>query len=55
MPRVLLEPIGEERSLAAEFFRLAVHVIHELVDQRDRYLLDLRLRVGHLPDQHIAS
>ena len=48
-PAVFLEVAGEEGRLAAEFFGLAVHVIHEFIDQGDGDLFHLRLRVGTLP------
>ncbi|HUY33545.1 MAG TPA: hypothetical protein VMV69_12420 [Pirellulales bacterium] len=53
-PAVFFEAAGEERRLAAELLRLAVHVVHELVDQGDRDLLDLRFRVGHFADEDVA-
>ncbi len=53
-PGVLLELAGEERRHPAQFLRLAVHVVHELVDQGDGDLLHLRLRVRHLADQNVA-
>ncbi len=46
---------GEELALAAEFFGLGVHVIHELVDQRDGDLLDLGFWVGDLADEDVAG
>ena len=39
---------GEELALAAQFLSLGIHVVHELVDQRDGDLLDLAFGVGHL-------
>ena len=42
-PAVAGEVAGEELALAAEFLGLGVHVVHELVDQRDGDLLDLGL------------
>ena len=53
-PAVLPEVAGEERCLAAEFLGLAVHVVHEFVDQGDGDLFHLRFRVGHLSDQDVA-
>ena len=46
---------GKEAALAAQFFGLGVHVVHELVDQRNGDLLDLRFRVGHFADQDVAA
>jgi len=40
-PAVLPEVAGEERRLAAEFLGLAVHVVHEFVDQGDGDLFHL--------------
>ena len=52
---VFLEISGEERGIAFEFLRLAIHVVHELVDQGDGDLLHLGFRVGHLADQDVAG
>ena len=46
---------GEEFALAAEFLALGVHVVHELVDQRDGDLLDLGLGIGDLADEDVAG
>ena len=46
---------GEEFALPAEFLGLRVHVVHELVDQRDGDLLDLGLGVGDLADEDVAG
>ena len=54
-PAVLAVVAGEEAALAAQFLGLGVHVVHELVDQRDGDLLDLRLGVGHLADEDVAA
>ena len=54
-PAVSRELFGEEFALAAELFGLGVHVVHELVDQRDGDLLDLALRVGDLADEDVAG
>ena len=54
-PPVFAEFAHEERRLAAEFFGLAVHVVHELVDQGDGDLFHLRLRIRHFADQNIAG
>ncbi len=54
-PAVFRKLLGEEFPLAAELFGLGVHVVHELVDQRDGDLLDLRFRIGNLADQDVAS
>ena len=49
------ELAGKEPPRAPEFFARGVHVVHELVDQRDRNLLDLALGIGHLTDQNISG
>ena len=54
-PGVPFELAAEERRLAAQLLGLAVHVVHELVDQGDRDLLDLRFWVGYLAHQDIAG
>ena len=54
-PAILAEAVGEELALAAQLLALGVHVVHELVDQRDGDLLDLALGVGHLADQDVAG
>ena len=54
-PTVAGEFAGEELSLAAKFFGLGVHVVHELVDQRDGDLFDLRFRVGNFADEDVAG
>ncbi len=41
--------------LPAEFLRLRVHVIHELVDQRDGDLLDLGFRVGDFAHEDVPG
>ena len=46
---------GEELALAAEFLGLGIHVIHELVDQGDGDLLDLRFGVGDFADKDVAG
>ena len=46
---------GEELALAAKFLGLGVHVVHELVGQRDGDLLDLGLRVGNFADEDVAG
>ena len=40
---------------AAEFLRLRVHVVHELVDQGDGDLFDLGLGVGDFSDKNVAG
>ena len=32
-----------------------IHVVHELVDQGDGDLFDLRFRVGHFADEDVAG
>ena len=54
-PAVAVELAHEEAALAAEFLALGVDVPHELVDQRDGDLLDLRLGVGDLAHQDVAG
>ncbi len=54
-PAVTGEVAGKELALAAQLFRLGVHVVHKLVDQRDGDLLDLTLGVGHLTDENVAG
>ena len=54
-PAVAGEVLGEELALAAQFLGLGVHVVHELVDERDGDLLDLRFRVGHFADEDVAG
>ena len=54
-PSVAGELAGEEAALAAELLAPSVHVVHELVDQRDRDLLDLALGVRNLADQDVAG
>ena len=46
---------GEELSLAAQFLRFGVHVVHELVDERDGDLLDLGFGVGYLAHEDVAG
>ena len=54
-PAVAGEVAGEELALAAQLLALGVHVVHELVDQRDGDLLDLALGVGHLAHEDVAG
>ena len=54
-PAVAGEVAGKEAARAAEVFRLAVHVVHELVDERDGDLFDLRFGVRHLADEDVAA
>ncbi len=42
-PTVAGELVGEELALTAQLLALSIHVVHELVDQRDGDLLDLGL------------
>jgi hypothetical protein len=46
---------AKELPLASQLFGLGVHVVHELVDEGDGDLLDLRLGVGDLPHEEIAG
>ena len=54
-PAVAGEVAGEELALAAEFLGLGVHVVHELVDEGDGDLLDLRFGVGDFADEDVAG
>src|SRR5437868_5779669 len=54
-PAVFFEAVNEETSFSAQFFGLGVHVVHELVNKRDRNLLDLTFRVWHLADKDVAA
>src|SRR5690606_278572 len=54
-PGMALELTGKEAAPATPGLGLAVHVVHELVDQRNGDLLDLCLRVGHLADEDVAA
>ena len=54
-PAVARELPGEELAHPAELLALGVHVIHELVDQRDGDLLDLAFGVGHLAHEDVAG
>ena len=54
-PAVAVELAHEEAALAAELLALGVDVPHELVDQRDGDLLDLRLGVGDLAHENVAG
>ena len=46
---------GEELAVAAQLFGVGVHVIHELVDECNRNLLDLTLGVGHLAYEDVTG
>ncbi|OHC71653.1 MAG: hypothetical protein A3H93_15775 [Rhodocyclales bacterium RIFCSPLOWO2_02_FULL_63_24] len=46
---------GEKLALAAEFLALGIHVVHELVDERDGDLFDLGFGVGHFADEDVAG
>ena len=54
-PAVPLELPGEKFPLPAQLLGFGVDVVHELVDERDRDLLDLRLGVRHLPHEDVAG
>ena len=54
-PAVASEVAREEFALASQLLGFGVHVIHELVDQRDGYLLDLALGIGHLAYENVAG
>src|ERR1019366_8168619 len=54
-PAVAGELASEEFALPAEFLGLCVHVIYELVDQRDGDLLHLGFGIGDLADEYVAG
>ena len=54
-PAITRKVAGEKLALAAEFLALRIHVVHELVDQRDGDLLHLRFRIGHFADEYVAG
>ena len=54
-PAVTGEWSREKGSLTARQFRGGVHVIHELVDQRDGDLLDLGFGIGDFADEDVAG
>ena len=54
-PGVASELSNEIAALPAELLALRLDVPHELVDQRDRDLLDLRLGVGDLAHEDVAG
>jgi len=54
-PAITRKLACEELAAAAEFLALGVHIVHELVDQRDGDLLDLALRVGHFAHENVAG
>jgi len=54
-PAVAGKITGEEGTLPAEFLRLGIHVIHELVDEGDGDLLDLRLGVGDFAHEDVSG
>ena len=54
-PAVAGELAGEELAPAAQLLGLGIHVVHELVDERDGDLFDLALGVGHLADEDVAA
>lgn len=49
MPRGLFAHALNKRHIAAAFHGLAVHVVHELIDQSDGNLFNLTLGSGTLP------
>ena len=49
------EVAGEEFPGPAELLALGIHVVHELVDQRDGDLLDLALGVWHLANEDVPG
>ena len=55
LPAVTRELAGEEFTISAHRYGLGVHVVHELVDQGDGDLFDLRLRVRHFAHQNVAG
>ena len=54
-PGESLEVVHKEAAPAAEFLAPRLDVPHELVDQRDGDLLDLRLGVGDLAHEDVAG
>ena len=54
-PAVAGEVAGEEGTFAPEFLGLGVHVVHELVDEGDGDLFDLRFGIGDFADEDIAG
>ena len=54
-PPILGKVAGKEFSLAAEFLRFGIHVVHKLVNQGDRYLLNLRFRIGDFTHENVAG
>ena len=54
-PSVAGEVPNEIAALSAKLLALRLDVPHELVDQRDRDLLDLRLGVGDLAHEDVAG
>ena len=54
-PSVAGELAGEEAALSAKLLALGIHIVHELVDQRDGDLLDLALGVRNLAHQDVAG
>ena len=46
---------GKKLSGYPQLFRLCVHVIHELVDERDGDLFNLRFRIGHFADEDVSA
>ena len=54
-PAVAGEVAGEKLALAAEFLGLGVHVVHELVDQGNGDLLDLRFGVGYFAHKNVTG
>ena len=46
---------GKKSAGAAQLFGLGVHVVHELVDERNGDLLNLRFGVGHFAHQDVSA
>ncbi len=54
-PAVAGEIAGEKFALAAQLFSFGVHVIHELVNQSDGDLFDLRFWIWDFANENVAG
>ena len=54
-PGICFKVAGEKMALAAQLLRLFVHIVHELVDEGNGYLLHLRFGVGDFTDENITG